>query len=367
MLQRFSLLFFNLFCLSLSLRGAPLLPDGLYARIETPRGVMLAELFYKQVPLTVCNFVGLAEGRLGPKPGTPYYDGLSFHRVVSGFVIQGGDPLATGEGGPGYEFPDEFAPRLRHDRPGILSMANGGPDTNGSQFFITLADTSRLNYLHSVFGCLVDGLEIPARIQKSDTMKVTILRQGALARAFSCDQSAFDALRSHARRFQGDPEPGPKSAFADPSGLLPSDVPRARNFNIKLSNFLRSSGCPLIVNLLPTAPLCFSSASPSALPAALQQLALEHGISTQGAFVLYVHDSASWHLFAPTLSPDSLARLRASAAARAEKNLFQARTLLPPGLSLTPAQTLKSQVDAWLDELIFALEPSPPSAFPPTP
>ena len=100
--------------------------------------------------MTVTNFVGLAEGTLGPNPGKPFYDGLTFHRVVPGFVIQGGDPLGTGNGDPGYEFPDEFSPKLRHDSIGVLSMANSGPDTNGCQFFITLDAENQLNYLHSV-------------------------------------------------------------------------------------------------------------------------------------------------------------------------------------------------------------------------
>ena len=103
------------------------LPDGRYAKITTPRGIIIARLFEREAPLTVTNFVGLAEGGLGPRPGKPFYDGLTFHRVVPGFVIQGGDPLGTGDGDPGYEFPDEFSSGLRHDSIGVLSMANSSP------------------------------------------------------------------------------------------------------------------------------------------------------------------------------------------------------------------------------------------------
>jgi cyclophilin family peptidyl-prolyl cis-trans isomerase len=136
------------------------LPAGLYAEFTTPRGVIVAELRYQQAPLTVANFVGLAEGTLGPSPRKPFFDGLTFHRVVPNFVVQGGDPQGTGEGGPGYTFPDEFAPGLHHDTTGVLSMANDGPDTNGSQFFVTLREVHRLDYLHSVFGRVIRGLDV---------------------------------------------------------------------------------------------------------------------------------------------------------------------------------------------------------------
>ena len=144
---------------------------GIYARVETTEGTFTIQLYDKEAPRTVENFVGLAEGTkewkdpaTGEKKKAPYYDGVTFHRVISGFMIQGGDRLGTGIGGPGYNFGDEFHPTRRHDRAGILSMANAGPNTNGSQFFITLGPTPHLDNRHSVFGEVVEGLEIVKRI-----------------------------------------------------------------------------------------------------------------------------------------------------------------------------------------------------------
>jgi peptidyl-prolyl cis-trans isomerase A (cyclophilin A) len=142
-----------------------------YAHFETSLGNFTAELFEDKTPKTVANFTGLAEGtrewthpKTREKHQTPYYDGIIFHRVIQGFVIQGGDPLGQGYGGPGYQFEDEFHPDLRHDRIGILSMANAGPNTNGSQFFITLGPTPHLDRKHSVFGAVVSGMDVVQKI-----------------------------------------------------------------------------------------------------------------------------------------------------------------------------------------------------------
>ena len=178
--------------------------DGLFAEITTPRGVITCELFYRQAPMTVASFTGLAEGTLGPAPRHPFFNGLTFHRVVPGFVIQGGDPLGTGAGGPGYEFPDEFFAGERHDGAGILSMANAGPDTNGSQFFITLGPERHLDFVHAIFGRVVAGADVPARIRAGDTMAVRIVRRGPGARAFRADDAAFAALRARARLHPAD-------------------------------------------------------------------------------------------------------------------------------------------------------------------
>jgi cyclophilin family peptidyl-prolyl cis-trans isomerase len=176
------------------------LPDGLYAKITTARGVILCRMEFEKTPLTVCSFVGLAEGKLktAVRQGQPFFDGLTFHRVVrtpSPFVIQGGCPLGNGTGDPGYRFPDEIVPSLKHDGPGLLSMANAGPGTNGSQFFITLAETPWLNGKHTVFGKVMEGMDVVNRIQQGDKMtRVEILRVGEKAKAFLADQATFDSL-----------------------------------------------------------------------------------------------------------------------------------------------------------------------------
>ena len=149
-----------------------------HAQFKTSEGSFTIRLFDQEAPNTVANFVGLAEGtkewtdpKTGKKVTRPFYNGLIFHRVISGFMIQGGDPLGSGVGGPGYRFGDEFHPKLRHDKAGILSMANAGPGTNGSQFFITLAPTAWLDNKHSVFGEVVEGMDVVQKIGNTPTSK----------------------------------------------------------------------------------------------------------------------------------------------------------------------------------------------------
>ncbi|MGI5172692.1 peptidylprolyl isomerase [Treponema sp. OMZ 840] len=180
--------------------------EGVFALMETSRGNIVLELHYKQTPLTVTNFVGLAEGKLKAAKGKPFYDGLKFHRVISkangddqDFMVQGGDPQGTGRGGPGYTFPDEIVPSLKHSAPGVLSMANAGPGTNGSQFFITHVPTPWLDGKHTVFGKVIEGQDVVNKTLQGDVIKkLTIIRLGKDAEAFSATQEDFDRLKKEA-------------------------------------------------------------------------------------------------------------------------------------------------------------------------
>ena len=169
--------------------------EGIYARFTTSKGQILVQLTHDKTPGTVGNFVALAEGDLenSAKPqGTPYYDGLKFHRVIADFMIQGGCPLGTGTGDPGYKFDDEFVPELKHDDPGVLSMANAGPGTNGSQFFITHTATPWLDGKHTVFGKVVEGQDVVDAIAQDDVIEtLAIERVGEAAQNWN----AVEAFR----------------------------------------------------------------------------------------------------------------------------------------------------------------------------
>jgi len=178
----------------------PDLEDGIYAEFSTTKGTAIAKLNFKETPLTVANFVALAEGKHegvdSTYAGKKFYDGIIFHRVIKDFMIQGGDPTGTGRGGSGYKFADEIVDSLKHSKKGILSMANSGPNTNGSQFFITLKETSWLNGRHTVFGEIVKGMDVIDSIGTTETLPgdkpkdsivmntVTIIRKGSDAKSF---------------------------------------------------------------------------------------------------------------------------------------------------------------------------------------
>ncbi len=190
------------------------LSEGLYADLETSKGNIILELYYEQAPTTVSNFVALAEGNHpvvdDQHEGKRYYDGLKFHRVIENFMIQGGDPTGTGSGGPGYQFDDEFNEELKHDGPGILSMANSGPGTNGSQFFITHVETPWLDGKHSIFGKVNSGQDVVDKVEQNDIIKkIKIIRIGEAANSFNAtknfenyitEKSEADILRAEAEK-----------------------------------------------------------------------------------------------------------------------------------------------------------------------
>ena len=184
--------------------------NSMQAKIKTTKGDILIELEYEKTPITVANFVSLAEGSMEntarPK-GTPYYDGLKFHRVIANFMIQGGCPSGTGMGDPGYKFQDEFHPDLKHDRSGILSMANSGPNTNGSQFFITHNETPWLDNKHTVFGNVINGMDVVNSISQNDEIiSIKINAVGDKAKAFDAAKAFEDFNKSKANRIKKEKE-----------------------------------------------------------------------------------------------------------------------------------------------------------------
>lgn len=286
-------------------------------------------------------------------------------------MIQGGDPLATGEGGPGYTFPDEFSPGLGHDSAGVLSMANDGPDTNGSQFFITLAPVERLNFLHAVFGRTVGGADILPRITQGDVMHVRIIRRGAAALAFKADDAAFAALAARTPRYAAEKEPGPKAHFDDPDKVLPTDPPRAANFNFKLANVERATAlrvyCRLYAKFVPGD----SGTSPDACADLLSQ---SLGLAENGVLAVYFADQDRWILRVgksttgkfthpakkDTSAAEAVPLTDAVNTLLAKSRFREARYDALGAASLAnflqiPGQKIKVSVDAVLDELLLKL------------
>ncbi|HVU25088.1 MAG TPA: peptidylprolyl isomerase [Opitutus sp.] len=352
------------------------LADGLYAEFDTPHGPVICELLFRQAPLMVTNFVGLAEGSLAPRDGHPFYAGLKWYRVVPNFVIQSGNPGLedTGDKPIPYRFPDEFVPGLRHDRAGILSMANAGPDTNGCEFFITLRDTNRLNYLHSVFGRTVRGAESLPLIKQDEPFTIKILRLGAAAKSFRADPAAFAALRTAAKTYAFAREPGPTAHFDDPDGLIPTDPPRAKYFNFKLANFERVTGVKIYARLLAK----FTPATPGQRPGNFTgALARQLGLAQDGVLAVYFADIDDWGLWVGDAHVQRFmgrtgtvtdftrdgsfhhAKQDFIAAARTKADAVTAemKTSAAPGRPVTRADEIKYFTDAVLDDLLFKFEP----------
>jgi cyclophilin family peptidyl-prolyl cis-trans isomerase len=359
------------------------LPDGLYAEFTTPHGAFVAELYHEKTPMTVASFVGRAEGTIAPRNDQPFFTGLKWYRVVPNFVIQSGDPIRSAAADPSklaeeddaaghpLPFPDEIAPGLHHVSAGILSMANGGPDTNSSEFFVTLRDTHRLNYLHSVFGRVVRGVELLPQIKQDEPFAIKILRVGAAAKAFKADATSFAVRVDAAKKYTIAPEPGPTAHFDDPDKLLPQDVPRAKNFNFKLANFERFTGRKVYARVFAKSPTDAEDAQPGAYMRALAQ---KLGTEKDGVVAAYFADEKDWRIWfgddaiatflgrQPTpadLVPDGalhVAKMAFIDAAIARGNEF-ADAAVAEGRTVSDAQRLKLIVDEVVDGLIFALEP----------
>ncbi|MDP2136264.1 MAG: peptidylprolyl isomerase [Candidatus Didemnitutus sp.] len=359
------------------------LPDGLYAEFTTPHGAFVVELYADRAPMTVASFVGRAEGTLAPRDGQPFFTGLRWYRVVPDFVIQSGDPVRSAAApgaklteeddaaGHPLSFPDEFAPGLHHARAGILSMANGGPDTNSSEFFLTLRDTHRLNYMHSVFGGVVRGLDLLPLVQQDESFSIKILRVGAAAQAFRADEASFAALVANGKKYSGSLEPGATAHFDDPDQVLPQDPPRARGFNFKLANYERFTGRKVYARVFKE----FRSFSEGQkLGAYHRELAEQLGVADDGVLVSYFADLDTWVIW---ISEPLLPGFMGRAGTREEfldrsglmnrkhdfvdgakaRGAAAAAAALAAGRAVTDGQRIKLVVDEVIDALILIYEP----------
>lgn len=362
------------------------LPDGLYAEFTTPHGRFVAELYYQQAPLTVGSFVGRAETGLAARDGRPFFTGLVWYRVVPDFVLQSGDPvrsaakpgadLSDAEDAAGHPlpFPDEFVPGLHHDTAGVLSMANAGPDTNSSEFFVTLRDTTRLNYLHSVFGRVIHGLDLLPRVQPNEPFSIRILRVGAAAQAFRADETAFKERLAAAKPYAGPKDAGPAAPFDDPDKLLPTEPPRAKNFAFKLANFERATGRKVYARLFAKSPTPAEDAAPGAF---MRALAEKLGTARDGVLAVYFADEKDWRVWIGDAAvPAFLGRAPAAgdlgeggalhdvktalidaAVARGDADFAAQQKAAPADRQPPPGQRIKLQADALLDALLLKLEP----------
>jgi cyclophilin family peptidyl-prolyl cis-trans isomerase len=276
-----------------------------------------------------------------------------------------------------HRFPDEFVPGLRHDAAGILSMANAGPDTNSCEFFLTLAPTQRLNYLHSVFGKVIRGVEVLPLIKQDDPVSIKILRIGAAAQAFKNDPATFAALSSKAKKYTdlatATKEPGPTSHFDDADKVLPTEPPRAKNFNYKLANFERVTGIRITARIFAKSPSKAEDDQPGKF---MQALAAKTGVGPNGAVAAYFADEKDWRVWllgdtvAPFFGrPATAADLAESAAFHKVKEAFldaaqaegdaafaQQQKAAPADKQPAPGQRIKLQTDVILDGLILKLD-----------
>jgi peptidyl-prolyl cis-trans isomerase A (cyclophilin A) len=218
------------------------LGDGMFAKLTTTKGEILLKLEFEKTPLTVANFVGLAEGAIentAKDAGVPFYDGLKFHRVIADFMVQGGCPLGTGTGDPGYKFADEFVADLKHDGPGVLSMANSGPGTNGSQFFITHKETPWLDGKHTVFGKVLEGQEVVDAIAQNDILeKIEIIRNGSAAKKFD-GAKMFIEMQEAMKAEQGNAK---ESALAGFRAEIGEKFPNAETTESGLMYIIKEQG-----------------------------------------------------------------------------------------------------------------------------
>lgn len=333
-------------------RAAEALVDGLYAAIHTPKGVITAELFPDKAPLTVASFVGLAEGTIpfeGRPAGQPFYDGLVFHRVVPEFVIQGGDPLGTGEGGPGFSFPDEFDPRARHVR-GALAMANSGPNTNGSQFYFAIEPVHRLNYKHTVFGVVHSGMDVVKSIAQGDRIaRIEIIRVGAVAQAYHPTAESFAGLLASARVIHSRDAALPPLYASEVDLELPEWFPQW--IEDKLNHYHQVRGTQIFVRLF-----CKFPDLPGEPREALNTLFSSLALGDQNACMLvYFDDEKSWRLW----FGDTVIRLVAGNVdtAEGEESLHAAKAaVLAPAKAEIDAGKPRRSIDAAVTSLIETLD-----------